>query len=86
MRYEPSSDPAIDFTWEREWRLNDFELHLDGVKFRVLLPGIEWAEELERIYEHDREIDERIHALEYGDEYYGFISEDIPFTYSIINA
>lgn len=86
VRYEPNGEPPIDFTWEREWRFPEIELFLEDVEFRVLMPSDQWAEELIRVWEHDQEIDERIRALEYGDEYCGYGLGEIPFTYSIIDA
>ncbi len=43
VRYEPNGDSPVDFTWEREWRLGEFELELEPEYIRVLLPSEEWG-------------------------------------------
>jgi hypothetical protein len=56
VRYEPTSEPAIDFSWEREWRVQTNELSLDpGVSFLVL-PSQEYLDELMR--QHERAQDD----------------------------
>lgn len=43
-------DPPIDFTWEREWRLNKSDLTLRFNEASIILPSGVWAERL--IEEH----------------------------------
>ena len=38
VRYEPSSDPPIDFTWQREWRLRVEALPLNPATARIIVP------------------------------------------------
>jgi len=43
VRYDPLSDPPIDFTWEREWRINCEELHFDSDVASIVVPDDHWA-------------------------------------------
>ena len=42
VRYEPLSDPVIDFTWEREWRLQCDELRFDPSEVALVVPNRDW--------------------------------------------
>ena len=44
VRYEPTNDPAnaIDFTWEREWRILTDELSLDPDVVTIVVPNRDW--------------------------------------------
>ena len=48
MRYEPDQ---IDFTWEREWRVQCDELHIEPEVAGIIVPNNDWAAAL--IAEHD---------------------------------
>jgi hypothetical protein len=39
VRFEPTAEPAIDFTWEREWRLPVDELRFQFHEVEVVLPN-----------------------------------------------
>lgn len=52
VRYEPTTDPPIDFTWEREWRVRVDELLLDPAVVYVVLPSRSYGEHL--MGEHSR--------------------------------
>ena len=47
VRYEPLKAQPIDFTWEREWRINTECLALEDSKFSVIVPDKSWVD---RIY------------------------------------
>jgi hypothetical protein len=47
VRYEPDSESQIDFTWEREWRIQTNELPLDPDSMKIIVPNRETANELE---------------------------------------
>lgn len=59
VRYEP---PAIDFTWEREWRLKTEAFHLDPSATMIIVPNNEWAERL--MAEHDQ--DQQWQSIQYS--------------------
>ena len=48
VRYEP---PVVDFTWEREWRVNCAELSFDPGVAALVLPSRDWVDQL--IEDHD---------------------------------
>lgn len=52
VRYEPG---AIDFTWEREWRVQCDELHFKPNVAGIVVPAKDWADAL--IAEHDAQQD-----------------------------
>ncbi len=81
VRYELDAEPPIDFSWEREWRIQTDELGLPPGEARIILPHEDWAEALEG--EHFAEEEHRIDmfASVYGEEY-RMLSLD-PFVYSI---
>lgn len=69
VRYEPNSNPPIDFTWEREWRILDESIPIDSDTATVLLPSEVWKDELEeRQWESENERI-RMEAFAYGKEY-----------------
>ena len=67
VRYEPLANPPIDFTWEREWRVQTDEFHLPPEEVIVLVPNQSWIDEIEQ-HQYDRERN-RIYAdtIGYGD-------------------
>lgn len=62
MTYEPDRDPAVDFTWEREWRLPTEQLRFDPACAGIVVPDRSWEARL--LAEHDAVQDWRV--LEYG--------------------
>jgi hypothetical protein len=55
VRYEPLSTSAIDFTWEREWRVHCEELTFGPKDAVIVLPNYQWTSLLRDI--HDSEQD-----------------------------
>ena len=53
VRYEPTADEPIDFSWEREWRIHADELNFDPSVAALVLPNQGWANIL--IKEHEAE-------------------------------
>ncbi len=48
VRYEPNRNPQpLDFTWEREWRLNQPYLSLDPQHTKLVLPNRAWINRYE---------------------------------------
>jgi hypothetical protein len=64
VRYEPSSTPAIDFAWEREWRVHTNELHFNPDVATVVVPSRAWYEDL--LAEHRAAQDEHLEYLMMG--------------------
>lgn len=53
MRYEPDSEPPIDFTWEREWRIHETEFILTPQETNIIVLNKESANTLEIQFEID---------------------------------
>lgn len=51
VRYEPHSIPPIDFTWEREWRIQVEELEIISKTAGLVVPDRNWANQL--LEDHD---------------------------------
>ena len=55
VRYEPTAAEPIDFSWEREWRIQTNELRFGPSVGAIVVPDRDWARLL--LNEHDREQD-----------------------------
>lgn len=86
VRYEPSADPTVDFSWEREWRVSASELVIIGGVARILVPDQSWADAL--MAEHDISEEQYVQLLvsEYGDDYLQFPRRSFEFFVSVIDA
>jgi hypothetical protein len=54
VRYEPTSNPPIDFSWEREWRINCKELILHPNEAALIVPNQSWANRLFQEHEYEQ--------------------------------
>lgn len=54
VRYEPTTDPQVDFTWEREWRIERDELLLEPAHAAVVLPDVGWANRLRATHDEQQ--------------------------------
>lgn len=52
VRYEP---PAVDFSWEREWRIRTDFLDFDSQTASVVVPNSYWADRLIGDHENEQE-------------------------------
>lgn len=50
FRHKVYNPPAVDFTWEREWRIEAFDLELDPDETTVIIPTRDWAEKEKDAY------------------------------------
>jgi len=46
VKYAPTSSPAVDFTWEREWRLLTNTLRIGPEKTGIVVPNQRWGERI----------------------------------------
>jgi len=53
VRYEPTANPPIDFTWKREWRLLTKTLDLPYEDTTIIVPNNEWLERLYQYFESE---------------------------------
>jgi hypothetical protein len=84
MRYEPNSEPPIDFTWEREWRINTDILHFDPSIAAIVVADEFWANRL--IAEHESEQESNIYQYTHTrilDEMQARIMFERPFSWNI---
>jgi len=58
VRYEPTTDEPVDFSWEREWRIHTDELYFDPSVAALVVPDQDWANIL--IGEHEAEQDYKV--------------------------
>ena len=47
VRYEPNSETPVDFTWEREWRIQCNFLEIDPLNAAIVVPDESWKLKLE---------------------------------------
>ena len=58
VRYEPTGESRIDFTWEREWRIKCDELQILPNEAAIVVPSDDWANAL--VHDHEREQDYQV--------------------------
>ena len=56
VRYEPTGENPVDFTWEREWRIRCEEFPFSTVDAVVILPNREWMDYLLDIHRHEQDL------------------------------
>jgi hypothetical protein len=56
VRYEPLSDPVIDFTWEREWRLPCEQLQFNPSEVALIVPNPEWQNIVFGIWDSEQQV------------------------------
>jgi hypothetical protein len=87
MRYEPTRAPPVDFSWEREWRIQTPELQLPFGEASLLVPHESWARELQGEHENAEEARIDFEARAYGDEWFAWQEpEPFGYVYSVINV
>jgi hypothetical protein len=81
VRYEPDQVPPIDFSWEREWRINCDALTLPAEEATVVVPHEGY--EVELLEEHRYNEHVRITFLQEAWGEYAAMEHPEPFTYGI---
>ena len=56
VSYNPNGTPPIDFTWEREWRIQTAFLSINPSNCAIIVPNDEWAWELENRHEFEQDM------------------------------
>ena len=56
VTYDPITDPPIDFSWEREWRINIDQLHINPEISTIVLPSKEWVKRFKLSFNHDQDM------------------------------
>lgn len=57
VRYEPTAEPPIDFTWEREWRIQCDVFPISPAEAVLVLPNPEWLDHFQAAWHAEQEID-----------------------------
>src|SRR5438128_7603174 len=83
VRYEPTADPPIDFSWEREWRIKTDILSISPQVVRIVLPTDEWFQQLRRTHDRKESYDAQIYELVLGDVAWGMV-EVFPWTAQVL--
>ena len=84
VRYEPHADPPVDFSWEREWRIQRDIVPLDPVMTSVIVPNRDWDHHISQVWEYmqDRAVED------YGQEMNAMLAElsreTFPWTVTMI--
>lgn len=61
VRYEPSRNPPIDFTWEREWRLCG-DLNFSSHDAVLVVPNREWESIVFEIWNYQQELETEVYS------------------------
>jgi hypothetical protein len=80
VRYEPTGDPPVDFTWEREWRVKTHSLPLDPNAVRVIVPSSEFATELIKTHNRQQDTDVQAYSMILGDQLAEMHRQPFPWT------
>jgi hypothetical protein len=57
VRYEPTTAPPIDFTWEREWRVHCDELQFSPNDAVLVVPNQEWEDFVFGIWDSQQQLE-----------------------------
>lgn len=79
MRYEPIAAEPIDFTWEREWRINTDGLLFDPSVAGVVVPNADWAARFEANFNEEQEIKIQEYAQIFDELLAHAFQEDYPW-------
>jgi len=62
VRFEPTREIAIDWTWEREWRIRCDELAFTPAEAVIVVPDEQWAHQLRRIHDAHQDMIVELYA------------------------
>jgi hypothetical protein len=79
VRYEPSTEPLIDFSWEREWRIHTDSLPINPKVARIVVPNEEWFQRLRDRHDREQTHNAEMWSVVIGDLAWGYV-EAFPWT------
>jgi hypothetical protein len=82
VRYEPTTSPPIDFTWEREWRIKCSRLNIHSEVAALVVPDSRWASSLVARHEWEQDFEVYRYSFALGDELAQLCRE--PFRWSVL--
>jgi len=62
VRFEPTAEQVIDFTWEREWRIHCDELPFSQAEAVVVVPNNQWLGALRRTHDAEQDMKVELYA------------------------
>ena len=62
VRYEPAATPPIDFSWEREWRIQVDELAFLPSEAVLVVPNLEWENFVFGIWESQQQLEAEMYS------------------------
>jgi hypothetical protein len=81
MRYEPDAIPPVDFTWEREWRIQAPQVDVQPHTSAIVLPTREWAERLVELHDDEQSYLVRMYAQIMDDDIAQQYREEFPWRF-----
>lgn len=86
MRYEPDAEPPIDFTWEREWRLQVDELRLNSTECVIVLPNNGWEQRMRDVFDDEQNWQVEAYAHVLGRDIAEQYREEFPWRVTCLNT
>lgn len=88
VRFEPNGDQWIDFTWEREWRINcknfDGKVNFNSSVAKIVVPTVKWVDRLIDEFNWDQDMKillyNQVMDAEIAEQY----REDFPWEITIL--
>jgi hypothetical protein len=62
VRYEPSAVPPVDFTWEREWRVQCDDIHFSANEIALVVPDQEWKDFVFGIWDSQQQLQVEVYS------------------------
>ena len=83
VRYEPNSEPSVDFTWEREWRIRTEALRFGPDTAAIVVQDQSWAQRLVQEHEIEQDYEIQLYSLVL-DEQIARLMLETPFQWRIV--
>src|ERR1019366_7589654 len=63
VRYDPGPQDLVDFSWEREWRIQVDRLEFEPSEIRVVVPSDEVARQLQNEHARNEHYNEQMYTI-----------------------
>jgi hypothetical protein len=77
VRFDPSN--GVDFTWEREWRIQTDQLCFDNSIAKVIVPSYDWVDRLQDDHQRDEDFKIEQYSLIFDEEMAEMYREEFPW-------
>lgn len=85
VRYEPTSDKVIDWTWEREWRIPCEILPFNSNEAGLIVPNKAWADRLLKEHSDDQDYQVHMYSQIFDQVIAEMYREDFPWRIYVLN-